>query len=447
MSRPGTTLRRGWQAVRNLLRHNGVLRGARKAVRLLAGRAAGRGGARDWPHPRPRVVIWARALQTDILVLTHALIDSGVVEVLVVAGNRDALAREPIQQVKPLRCRLLRPDHITTVWALRRFRANLVIIDDEPPDFQVAPRLLYLWHGLGMWKVKPRGEIDGFPLWLSRHVGDVRQPNRRFRAQCYGEPSRNWWITEWGFAAESCIPWGMAYSDWLLAPPYSRAEARHAIGLPAGGGPTFLLCLSWHYGSRFGTWQDLADIVAVVADAATERDGHVLLCLHDRCHYDPAALDRITQIVRRCSNIVLRHKNEHPDNLADLLAADVMICNYSSLLGYFYVSGKPSIHLDPRHPDGTMPDIMSWVSGRLAPYRVGAGDVWLNSLDDHGGLVAHDRDTLLAAVAQAVDDPTCCRERSRQFLDRHVIQMDGHTADRMSQDIVRWVGATIPGDR
>ncbi len=256
---------------------------------------------------------------------------------------------------------------------MQRFRANVVIIDDEPPDFQVAPRLLYLWHGLGMWKVKPRAEISGFPQWLSRHVGDVRRSTPRFRAQCYGERSRGWWIMWWGFAADCCIPWGMAYSDWLLAPPYGREYARRAIGLPAAAGPTLLLCLSWHYGSRFGAWGDLADIVSLVAASATERGGYVLLCMHDRCEYEAAALDRVGQVLRDCPNVVLRHKSEHPDNLADILAADVMISNYSSLLGFFYVTGKPSIHLDPRNSDGTMPDIMSWVSGRLAPYRTGGG--------------------------------------------------------------------------
>lgn len=72
--------------------------------------------------------------------------------------------------------------------------------------------------------------------------------------------------------------------------------------------------------------------------------------------------------------------------------------------------------------------------------------MWLESFDNHGGLAADDRDTLLAAIAQALDNPTCCREPSQRFLDQCVTNVDGHTAQRMSRDIVRWVRSTTASD-
>jgi hypothetical protein len=391
------------------------------------------------PPGKPRICIWATALQANILALTHALADSQEVELLIAVLNVEEFLREPIQQCKPLSCRILERTRWQTAFAVRRFRADLAIVDDQLPRSAIAPRLMYLWHGLGMWKVKPRGEISSFVEHVRPHVGDVTRANPRFLAQSYGPTTYTWWIREWGFAPECCKQLGMAYSDWLLTPPYSRAYARQAIGLPERSGPTVLLSLSWHYGSRFGLWGDLADIAALVAKTIEPLNGQVLLCLHYRGFYDPAALERLYTLVRERENIFLRHKDQHPDNLADLLAADLMISNYSSFLGFFYVTGKPAIHLDPKNADGSMPQVASYMTGKREMHTISEQDVWLDSFDHHGGLAVKTPTELVQVISTALADPTCCRERSRQFLEEHVVGLDGNTGRRMVQEILAWL--------
>ena len=229
---------------------------------------------------KPRICIWAAAFQADILALTHALADSGEVDLLVVTPRPEVFRRQPIQQVKPLPCRILDRHQWRSLFAAQRFGADLVIIDNLFPDYPIAPRLMVLWHGLGMWKVKPRAEITTFAEQARPHAGDVTQPNPRFLAQCYGELTYKWWVREWGLAPECCEQLGMAYSDWILHPPYSREYARRSIGLPDQGGPTVLLSLSWHYGSRFGTWGHLTEIARLVSETVASYHGDVLLCLH-----------------------------------------------------------------------------------------------------------------------------------------------------------------------
>ena len=424
------------------------MRGPRYVARVLRYRipwlfrwAAYHGGRLRSTAPttrKPRVLIWAWALQSDILVLAHALADTGEADLLVVTLDSAPFLDAPIQQLKPLRCPILTQKTVRSAFACGRFRADLVITDGPLPEFPMAPRLLYQWHGLGHWKVKPRAEISMFAELARPHVGDVRSANPHFLVGCYGQRDAAFRQREWGFASECCRLFGMPFSDWLLVPPYTREAARRAIGLRTDG-PTVLLCLSWHFGNRFANWGDLADIVSVVAAEMSARNGEVILCMHEPWHYEPDALKRVGDVIAQHANVILRHRNDYPDNLADVLAADFMISNYSSFVTAFYVTGKPTIHIDPRNPDGSMPSIMSWTTGRLAPLHVGPNDVWLNRFDVHGGLLVRQPDELRRAMALALAEPDCCRAQSRRYLEQRVVGMDGRTAPRMAAAILDWI--------
>ena len=68
-----------------------------------------------------------------------------------------------------------------------------------------------------------------------------------------------------------------------------------------------------------------------------------------------------------------------------------------------------------------------------------AGASWMNPPEDNGGLTAHDDTGALAAIGRAMTEPACCRERATDWLDRHVAQRDGATAERMTEVLRRLV--------
>lgn len=410
------------------------------AARWLADRA-GRIVLPFIPKRKGRVgiCVWATVLQTDILCLTHALDSCDEVDLLVVTPYVKIFLNQPIQKVKPLRCRILDRRRWFTLFKVRLFRPHLVIIDDLLPAYPLGAKILYLWHGLGMWKVKPRGEIAGFTHKVERYVGDVTQPNDRFRAQGYGEITSRWWSREWGFAPENCKNMGMAYSDWIMSPPYSKSFARKCIGIPENNKPTVLLSLTWHYGSKFGLWGELTEIATQVLNIVDRYEGNLIFCLHDRNNFERSIVDKIYSFANRHTNIFLRPRNLYLDNLPEILAADIMISNYSSFLGYFYITGKPTIHLNPLNGDGSNPEIVSYYTGQMEMHRVNEKDVWLNSFENHGGIVVRNYAELTEGVEKALRNPDCCKEASNRFLKEQVIGLNGNTSKRMTYEIIEWI--------
>jgi hypothetical protein len=384
--------------------------------------------------------VWASCLQTDILALTHALADCGAVELQVATSRPRTFREQLIQRVKPLNVPLLDIEHWATLCRVRRFQPELIITDGQLPEIPLASRLLYMWHGLGMWKVKPREEIADFAMQAHPHAGDITRPTARFLAHGYGDTTCSWLTAGWGIAPENCRPMGMPFSDWILSPPYDRRQARKAIGLGDALGPTVALSLTWHYGARMDAWGRLNDLAAAVLERIRRHRGRLLLCLHDCGFFDDSIVDELSRFAARHDDVYLRPRNLYPDNLADLLAADVMVSNYSSFLGYFYVTGRPSIHLDPRRADGTHPRIASYATGYRKLHQVDRHDVHLNPLENHGGLAVRGYDELSAALDRALADPGCCQVRSERFLGDHVAAMDGRTSRRMVNEILRWLG-------
>jgi hypothetical protein len=400
------------------------------------------------PDGRTRVCVYSTYLQADALAMAHAFQDEPGVDLLIVTDRVDAILAQPLQEHRPLRCRILSKRSARTSFHVQRFRADVYLADlDLPAPGTKVARLVYCWHGLGMWKVKPAGELGELRTALAGLVGDVGRPNPRFLAQSYGATSAAMWTRWFGFAAENCQLFGMPFADWLRGSgaPYSRAEARRHLGVEHPG-PVVLLCLSWHYGTDFGNWGAWPELVTRLARRTASRGGTVLLCLHSRHSYPEDALMRTVAAARAAGNVLVRFREDVPENLTDLLAADVMVCNYSSMLGYFYVTGRPSIHLDPRaHPEDR-PRIASFTSGGLALHDVRPEDARLMDFDDIGGLRVASWPELERSLERAFDDPTCCRERSTAFLRRHGVDPVGPDAARIARQILAWTrpGAIAP---
>ena len=396
-----------------------------------------------------RVLLWVSTLQADILALALALDRHPGTELLIAADGLAEWRREPIARVRPLRAAMLEREDRGTRAAAEAFGADVVVCDNHFPEFAAAPRLCFLWHGLG-WKATPPRDVEERLRHIARLTGqDPRRPASRFVAQCYHDRDRDWRVRSWGVAPENCAVVGSCFSDLLLVPPYRREELAPAYRIDVARRKTLLLNFTWHYGRIFpGSWQpsllgrspmeaDLAFLRSLFARAA-DHDANVLFCLHDRWRYETAYLAALHREAAGFPHVELKHKNERPDNLADLVVADVMMSNLSSFVTFFYHTGRPSIHLCP--PAGKPVRFSRLGRFGLRARTAEAAPAWMNAPDDNGGLTVFDAAGALAAVDRAFAEPGCCAERSREWLAAHIHAADGKTSDRMVQVIEALAG-------
>lgn len=389
-----------------------------------------------------RILLWATTLQADILALALHLDSRKDTQLLIVAENVAAYARAAIAKFRPLSGRVLERGAADTRDAVARFAADVVVFDNHLPPIGAAVRVCSMWHGLG-WKARPRADIRLFLGGITRLTGcDPRRPNPRFLAQCYAEPDLRWRVESWGLAARNCRVIGMPFSDLLRSSPYRKADLVDRYRIDIGSRKTLMLSLTWHYGRIFpGTWQprmfgvspfddDLAFVEQVFARAA-DHGANVLFCMHDKKRFEPRYLEALHRLSQRFAHVEVRHKDEHPDSLADLIVSDAMVSNLSSFMTFFYHFGRPTVHICPA--PGREIRFARTRGGAITRRPVSAQAEWMNEPQDNGGLSAFDAPSTLAAVDRALSDPHCCVERARAFIDAHVAGVDGQTCERFER--------------
>jgi hypothetical protein len=403
-----------------------------------------------------RVLIWATHLQTDILALASYLDTCEDVALLVVTPGLEAFLQEPFVRARPFRAQLLDRDDPGALARVRAFAADVAVADNHVPPKGTAPRLFYMWHGLG-WKARGALDLKVFYRQVKRMIGsDPRAPGAPFMAQCYGPGDRAWRIENWGLPAAACAEIGMTFSDLLLAPPYSKADIASRYKIDVIGRRTVMLSITWHYGGVFATapsprrtlqglagrrptrGQDTAFLERMI-QTVRARGANLLVCLHDRKRYDPEFVQAIMRLQAEHAFMEVRFKDEHPDNLSDLLVADVMVSNLSSFLAYYYVLGGPAVHILPvdRATGLIERRIMVFSRFRLRAWK-GTRAAWMLDPRDIGGPAAADGDEAIAAVTAALNDPALGAADAASWLERHVVEMDGHTARRFKEQLVQF---------
>lgn len=386
-----------------------------------------------------RVLIWATHLQTDILALAAHLDRCPDVALLIVANDAATYRGEPIAAALALAARVLDRADPQTLAQVRRFAADVAVADNHVPPKGTAPRLFYMWHGLG-WKARSRLDLAVFYRQVKRLTGiDPRRPNPRFLAQCYGPTDRDWRIRDWKLSPEACVEVGMAFASLLRAPPYTREAIAPQYAIDVMRRKTVLLSITWHAGGAIDGGEADLDLVARLIETTAARGANLLVCLHDRHRYAPALVDGLELLSAAAAHAELRFKNEHPDNLSDLLVADVMVSNLSSFLAYHYVSGRPAIHIVPR--DGAPIERVTMVLSRFRIRRkIAAQAAWMIDPGDTGGVRVADADAAAHAVAAALDDPGKGAQASRDWLAIHVPGLDNHAAERIEARLVAMCG-------
>lgn len=381
-----------------------------------------------------RVIVWATHLQTDILALTAHLDTCADVELLVVTADTAAFRREPIARALGLRARLIDRNDPRTARRVRAFRADVAVADNHVPPKGTAPRLFYMWHGLG-WKARGKLDLATFYLQVRRLTGtDPRRANPRFLAQCYGPVDRDWRIADWELPRAACVETGMAFAAMLRDPPYELATFGAHYGIDVARRKTVLLSITWHSGGIFGGGHGDGAFVRDLLAAVRERGANLLICLHDRHRY-PAPLLAELEAVATQPDCELRFKSDHPDNLSDLLMADVMVSNLSSFLTYFYVLRRPAIHIVP-DPAARLDRVTMLFSRFRLQRRVRSDAAWMIDPADTGGPRASDPHAAIAATLAALDDPAPGAAAAGRWLERHIPRLDGRASARIKQVLV-----------
>ncbi len=395
-----------------------------------------------------RVLIWATHLQTDILALTSYLDQCPDVALLIVTPHADVFLQEPFAKARPFAAELLDRNHPDTTARVRAFKADVAVADNHIPPKGHAPRLFYMWHGMG-WKARSRLDLKVFYHQVRQLTGiDPRRPNPNFMAQCYGPTDLAWRVENWGLPDSSCARIGMTFSDLLLDPPYDKQALASHYKIDVIGRKTVLLSITWHYGGIFArpasirrtlsglfrrrlvNTDDLGFLRRMI-ETVRSRQANLLICMHDRQRYDPNFLTSVAALADAHPFVEIRFKDEHPDNMTDLLVADVMVSNLSSFLAYHYLLRRPSVHILPAPADTIRIERMVMLLSRIRVrgwFRSEAA--WMLAPSDTGGVVVIDSEEAAAAVESALDDPSSGVAATGRWLDRHIARIDGRAAAR-----------------
>jgi hypothetical protein len=404
-----------------------------------------------------RVLLWATHLQTDILSLACHLDRSPVVALMIVVPDPAAFLRSPFARARPLRALLLDRNDAATPARVRAFRADVAVADNHVPPRGSAPRLCYMWHGLG-WKARSRIDLDIFYRQVRAMIGaDPRTPTPNFTAQCYGPTDLEWRVRNWKLPRTACALIGMAFSDLLLRPPYAKEDFAADYKIDILRRKTVLLSITWHHGGIFAQSPGFgrmvrglfgqapfnardAEFLRRIVETVDRRGANLLICLHDRHRYDPGFVAWIEKLAGQHDFVELRLKSEHPDNLPDLLTADVMLSNLSSFLAYFYVLGRPAVQILPVEPGARVERTVMLFSRFRLRRGISADDAWMIDPRDTGGPVVTNADQAMAALDGALEEPEHGAAAARDWLSRHVPVIDGAACLRFEQHLRRFCG-------
>lgn len=390
-----------------------------------------------------RIVFWTTSFGPDQIALAWHLDQRSDFDVRVVVSDPASVAREPSLHRRPLSAPLLGRGPLFMM-NLRRFRPDVVVVDNGVPWLPLAPAGLVQWHGYG-WKGPDavRDMVHRY-LTLSAHWGSPLRPTARLRWACFGPQDFEHRTTVGGLHPAICPQVGAASHDVLRRPLDRRVLADH-YPVDVVNRRNVLLAPTWHYGGVLGHWGREEELLDDLIGRARRHGANVILRLHDRWRVDESILSVVEGLARRWDNVVLKFKNEHPDGLADLRIADVLVTNMSSIANLFYATLRPTIHVFPVADEAAPFQRRRLWFGRVQTQDKGtARDIWKMSPENNGGMLARSQRELLAQLDRALEDPDCCADRAREFLDQYMLSADGRSCDRLRAVITELAHAPNP---
>ena len=377
------------------------------------------------------VLVWATTFGADLWSLTRYLDEQADVKVVVVTRHPELFEREPVSRLLPIRAPLLRRRKRHHLIGVPGFDPDVTIMDNRIPLRARSPAGFVLWHGFGWKGPNDEKEFGWLHRSIRRNWGSAKRPNRRFRWQAFGPWDAHHRSKVSGFHADNIRMLGSASHDDLRE-PMDRDRVRDAYPFDVARGPNVLIAPTWHYNEVFAHWGSDRDLFERLLAKLEQRGANVILRLHDSFRFGPEYVRFVRELGVRHDRVLVKFKDEAPDNYLDLQVADLLITNYSSIANLFYATERPTIHI---YPVKSADEEFMWrqhtVLGQRKRKVASARYVWKLPPETHGGLLARDFDSLLEQVDQALDDPGCCREAARRFLDEYMLGADGRNCERI----------------
>lgn len=390
-----------------------------------------------------KILVWATTFGADLWSLTRYLAARDDLDVRVILPGKRGFLAEGVARLLPVEAPLIqrRPWHELAAigpglgasrhaaLSATRFRPDVTILDNRVPLRAPSKKGFVLWHGFGWKGPNDRQEFRVLHGQLRACFGEPLAPNPNFRWSCFGPWDLEHRTEVSGFAPENCRMVGACSHDDLRVPlEKARAQPYYPFDLRK---PTVLIAPTWHYGEVFAHWGKDAEIFERLLTHLGRRGANVILRLHDSFRFEPPYRAFLDGLARRHAHVLLKYKDQHPDNYLDMQVSDALVTNYSSIANLFYATGRPTVHVYPvRDAD----EAFTWRTYTLLGVRKqqvqNARFIWKLPPEDHGGLLARDVEQLFAGVDQALDDPSCCRTTTQAFLDRHMLGADGRNCER-----------------
>ena len=406
-----------------------------------------------------RVLIWATTLQADILALALCLDQHPEHELL--ASNLDAYLAEPIAKVRPLQSKVIDRLKADVEGEVALFKPDVTVIDNHFPGFKCSTHIVKMWYGLG-WKAPSKKALSSYYKDVRRLTGlGPDEKNPFFMAQCYGEHDRNWRIKGMRFHPDNCVIVGMPFADLIMKPPYTKQELKDHYTIDIERRKTLLVNFTWHYGNivsyqpglighikrtlNIGSLNGSDEVfLRNLCEKAFAQNADVLFCMHDRWRYSEDYLAIYKGLKASYGKrIQIKHKDEHPDNLADLCVADVMVSNLSSFITFFYHRKNPSIHLCPV-PRSVKNINFARLSKRrrdIVYRRANRDQGYMADPADNGGMTAYSRDECLKMISAGLGDQNICVAETEAFIAKRIHKADGQSAMRYVEAIEAFIQA------
>ena len=377
------------------------------------------------------ILIYATTFGADLLSMARYLESRPDVNLRILVDDPDTILREPVFSVWPLKTRLISKSMVRSLSGDSGFRADITIMDNRLPLRRTSPAALMLWHGFG-WK-GPNDLVEF--RWLHRQItsrwGSARKPNNRFIWQCFGPWDFEHRTSVSGFHPGNCRILGAASHDELVNPA-DRNLLQKGYPFDVTRRKTVLIAPTWHYGEVFSHWNGDEKVMTRLLDTIAERDANAILRLHDSFRFEKKYVRWLRSLEQRYPDLILKFKDQHPDNFMDMQVSDILVTNFSSIANLFYASGKPTIHIYPvRSGDEAFLWRKQTIVGQWVKKIPKASYIWKLPPEDNGGLMAYNEEELISMTSHALENPDCCREKSREFLDRHMLGADGKNRERI----------------
>lgn len=378
-----------------------------------------------------KVLIYATTFGADLLSLSKYLSEKEDVEIKVLMKDAERFKSEGVFKFWDLDIELYEYNKLNIVKGINGFNPDVTVMDNNIPLRPLSPKALVLWHGYG-WK-GPNDEEEF--KWIHRSIrlswGDMKIPNPNIKWQCFGEKDFEHRSTISGFHPENCLILGSASHDYLLKDtPKELLQPFYPFDVV--NKKTVLIAPTWHYGEVFSHWGDDETLFNEAIQKLQERDVNVILRLHDSYRFDHHYVEFLQNLEEKFPNVLLKFKDINPDNFLDLQVSDVLITNFSSIANLYYATKRPTIHI---YPVKSKDESFMWRNKTILGIRKKLVDsvkfIWKYPPEENGGLLANSFEEMMSQVLQSLKEPDCCKTKSQEYLDKHMLGADGKNCERI----------------